>query len=199
MRSLAVSLLREYNKKSYSFYGTILAEARILAENIPFNESQPDTGELIKYHRVMKRDMNSLLKIADELDEIRSVDILHERLAKDSKENLPRPEQLKALLGAFKEGLFTHFHNETVYLQRLERNESLKSLARAFLGQHASLTGELNTLSKSLEEFVAVKPETTEDLVRWKEILWKLKETVNKVADHALEEEEIIFKISHNY
>lgn len=170
-----------------------------MEESYSLQGNQAGTGELLEYHNVMKRDIVSLLKIADELDEIRSVDILHEKLVQDSKDNLPSPEQLKVLLEAFKEGLFTHFRNETVYLQKLERNESLKSLARAFLGQHASLIGELNTLSRSLEEFVAVKPEKTEDLARWKELIRKLKEIVNKVADHALEEEEIIFKISHNY
>lgn len=154
--------------------------------------------DFIKYHQKMWKEMSSLEKIASELDEVRSVDIFQEWCMRAGSQSIPRPEQMKALLESFTKGITEHFGDEAGYLRDMERNENLRKLARTFLGDHAKFLNELKSRDSQLKALLAQQTGTEENLERWKILVAGLKNLLRDIGNHALEEEELIFKISHN-
>lgn len=146
----------------------------------------------------MWREIKSLEKIAGELDEVGSVDIMLEWYKSEKGKSLSRPLQLKTLLESFEKGIVAHFNEETEYIRDLEQYENLKVLVTAFLKDHAKFTKELGSLRCQLEGLAAEKPGAVENLESWKVLLQNLRELLKAIGDHAMKEQEVIFQISHN-
>lgn len=146
----------------------------------------------------MREEIGQLLKISSELDEVNSVDILQEWYSRESEKGPSGAKALKALLGAFDEGLQGHFSQETKYLKQLSKEENLRSLAQTFLKDHSKFLNELCLIRDKLNELMSEKKETAEKLESWKGLCKELKDILEKVGNHAISEEDVIFKLSHN-
>ncbi len=147
----------------------------------PGSEGMSHTDDFIKYHQKMWKELNSLEKIASELDEVRSVDIFEDWCTQVGAQNLPRPDELRALLESFKKGLLDHFRDETIFLQRMERSENLENLAKTFLGEHAKFTNELKSSEEQLKELLARKTGTAENMESWKVLVMGLKKLLKEI------------------
>jgi len=163
----------------------------------PSAGGKSDADGLLNYHRRMFKDMVSLQKIASELDEVGSVDIMLEWY-KGGGDDLPRPLQMKTLLEAFEKGILAHFREETVYIQELERYGDLKTRADALRKEHEKFTEDIAFLRRQLEELLPEKPETVENLESWKLLLHNLRELLRQIGNHAMWEQEAIFQLRHN-
>ena len=164
----------------------------------PAPEEMSNTDDFARYHKQMWREIGALEKIAGELDEVSSVDIMMEWYKAEGARGLSRPEQLKMLLESFEKGILTHFREESTYIQELERDENLKNLAAALLKDHAKFIKELSSLRSQLKQLLAEKPGAVENLEGWKALLQNLRDLFNQIGIHAMQEQEIIFQISHN-
>lgn len=164
----------------------------------PAPEEMSNTDDFLSYHQQMWREIRSLEKIAGELDEVTSVDIMLDWYKTEGNRGLSRPNQLKMLLESFEKGILAHFHEETFFIQKLERDENLKNMAAALLKDHAKFIKELSSIRLQLEGLLSEKPEAVENLESWKALLQNLRDLLRQMGEHAMEEEEDIFKISHN-
>lgn len=162
----------------------------------PVNKT--DTDDFIKYHQHMWRDIKLLERISSELDEVRSVDIMLEWYRGEGQESLSRPLQLKTLVESFEKGIMAHFNEEKGYLRELKKSGNLKSLADTFLKDHGKFTRELGSVRRQVDELLAEKPGAARNLESWQILLQNLKDLLRRIGDHAMSEEEVIFKTGHN-
>lgn len=167
-------------------------------EGISSPGGKSETDDFIKYHQQMWRDIRSLEKIAGELDEVSSVDIMLDWYKSEGQKSLSRSLQLKTLLASFEKGILAHFREETIYIQGLEKYEDLKILAQTLLKDHEKFIKELSSIRLQLEGLLVEKPGAVENLESWKNLLQNLKELLKEIGDHAMREQDVIFQISHN-
>lgn len=166
------------------------------------NTQQPDDDararELLDYHKKIKRHIDLLSKVANDMDEVDIVYKIWGWVEKAGISEGDSPQKLAELLASFKISLFNHFENEEKHLFPVLDKRGATDFSAKLEREHRAMEKAFKDLDRKITMLQQSPRDKDEKHILEQQIRDTLDRLLKDIQHHALEEEDAFFLMDHN-